>query len=251
MSTAALVGWGGHDPELRDADVQAVVMDCTERVRVRLLEAIDSHAPLVVWGPYGSGKTFAAARACEHALDLVDADVRYLRLPKTSQGRGLYRAILEQLLTQPVSSGLTETQLMYDLNDVLTERERILVIDETHRMSRGSQEALQNLVDLPGTLATFVLLGDETMPRALLPELWSRAGARVEFHRLADDEAVGVLAEMHPLFAASDPDLLRRLNRRFARGELRRWAKLLARALRYDIGTAIELEHVDVLCEDH
>lgn len=247
--------WGGHDPAIvAETEPTTIEWDGTRRVRVRLLEAKRAHKPLVVFGPRGSGKTFSVARACEHVLaGEPDCGIAYLRIPAADRGRGLYRSALQQITAgKTVPPGATETQLLWDLTQLLSEQERIVVVDEAHRISTRAQDAIQNLVDAANSKATWVLLGGPDTPTKLLPELWSRASAKVEFRRLADDEVAAVLSAMHPLFAATDPALLQSMNRMSARGELRYWISILARALRYRqvIGDSITSEHVRLLTED-
>lgn len=249
------VEWGGHDPGLTELDPTVVDWEGTRRVRIRLLEAVQSSRPLIVYGPLGVGKTFAVARAVEFYLNNVRADtqVAYLRLSSTDRGRGLYRSIISQLADAgELPSRATETELLFELAGLIKERPRIVVVDEVQRLSVRVMDAIQNLVDVPGTQATFVLIGNTEVPRKLAPELWSRAEAKVEVKRLSDDECIGVLAATHEVFAATEPDLLRRMNRTAAKGEFRYWVSILERAMRYRnvIGDAIQPEHVALLTED-
>lgn len=253
MTTRARLAWGGHDPSIDVAEVADVDWDGTRRVRVRLAEAMTSHKPLVVHGPKGAGKTFAVAWACEAYLDNhPNCQVTYLRIPTSDRGRGLYQSIMNQIGRPVKGSGWTETLLMFELASIVCETERIVVVDEAHRMSRHAMYAVQNLVDVAGKKATFVLVGSEETPKRLIAELWSRAEARIRFRPLGDDECAAWLGALHPVFAATDAALLQRMNRLYARGEIRYWMAVLARVFRYSdmIGVRIEPDHVEFLTDD-
>jgi hypothetical protein len=57
---------------------------------------------------------------------------------------------------------------------------------------------------------------------------------------------------LSPFFKKTKPDLLRRLNRTAARGELRYWVAVLGRAARYGdmVGDRITPENVQQLTQD-
>lgn len=232
---AMVLDWGGHDRAIQDHSPVTVEWDGTTRVRVRLMEAARSNKPLIVYGPKGAGKTFAVARALEHLESTFTSGlpVTYLRLPRTGQGRSLYQSLLLQIRGEQAAPSRTETMLFGELAETVSEQDRVVVVDEVHRISTAAMDAIHNLVDVPHTRTTWVLLGSEETPSRLTAELWSRAAAKVQFKRLSDDLAVKVTAEMSPVFAATDPTVIRQINRTAARGEFRYWAAVLGRVHMY------------------
>jgi hypothetical protein len=132
------------------------------------------------------------------------------------------------------------------LEHVLAERPRVLVIDETQKLGRAGIDQLIHLHEHPGARFTLVLVG---MGLARLldghEELDGRFGRSVAFERIRDDELLAWLTAYHPLLARTDPNLLRRVDNRYWKGKLRRWAQFTHAAY-----TRLEDPAVDVITDE-
>lgn len=247
MTTGTRVGWGAHLRGVRSLpEMSEVEWSATAEVRFALKEAAIDRGLVVVTGRVGVGKTFSVARAAEALTDAVD-EVVWLELSSNIRGRALLAALYPDLAGGPPSRGDTEHQLMAGLHAAIADRHRLLVVDEAQHISRQAMHTLRGLHSHPDADCALVLVGTPELNRRLPPELRSRRTASVTLDGLADDEVASVLAAYHPIFAAAAPAVLMEANRRFARGEMRWWAKLLVRAAR-DLEAGEELT-MDVLIE--
>ena len=126
-----------------------------------------------------------------------------------------------------------------------------VLLDEAQLVTTEAMQMLRWLHDRADAQFALVIVGTRALEAKLPPEVSSRVVSHVRLERIADEEAAGLLADYHPLFAAADPALVAQLNRVEARGEFRWWAKFLLRAHRYlpKLGGTLDAETADVICE--
>lgn len=202
--------WGDHDTAVTAfttvADVQ---WTGTREVRAHLVEAVQARRFLAVTGPFGVGKTFAVARACEYYRDNIEPDVQvaYLRMTGGGRDRALYQSIYVQLADHQPPGSWTVDRLRYELGILLTERPRIIVIDEFHRVKRPGQEALHELSEIVDRQCGFVIIGDTTLVAKTIGEIRSRTVHTAYMKSLDDATCATLLSGYHPLLAATDPQL--------------------------------------------
>lgn len=175
---------------------------------------------VIVDGPSGSGKTYGTQRACA-ATGVSTVTLRLGPRPGTAK---VVRAIFAQLTgtAPPRMADTTERQV----EELLAEQSRILVVDEAQKLGRDGVDQLVHLLEHPQAQFTLVLVGARLLQRlADHEEFLGRAGRTVLFQRLRDDALVEYLTAYHPLLARTAPDLLRHIDNRRFRGNLRRWAQ--------------------------
>lgn len=227
------VPWGPHLAGVRSIDgVCDVSWDRTEAAQVALTEAALDHGLVTVIGPPGVGKTFAVARAASAVAHIVD-EVNWVELSSSMRGRGLLMAMYPQLAGGPAPKGYSERQLIEGLHAVLSDCDRLVVVDEAQHIGSQAMGALRGLHSHPTARFGLVLIGTHRLEERLSPELRSRRTGNVDFQSITDAEAPAVLGAYHPVYAATDDVVLIEANRRRAHGEFRWWAKLLVRVNRY------------------
>ena len=230
--------WGGHDSLVAEfTDVANVDTQLTREVRDALDAAVTARRILIVYGRVGLGKSFSVAKACECYSEHTPGGVHvsYFRLAGAGRDRALYQMVFKKLagLTPPASWSAIE--LREAITHELRDRERILVFDEAHRLSVQAQQAIQEMSDTPGRRCGIVLMGGETTPKKLLPELESRSWATIAVERIDDASVPALLKPYHPILERTSDAMLVGINRQITRGEWRRWCKLVGRAAQYGL----------------
>src|SRR6202011_731830 len=115
--------------------------------------------------------------------------------------------------------------------DVLDGLRAVLVIDEAQNMTRGALRQVRYLHDRPSTRALLILIGSGvTTAVAQVPELHSRVARTVNIGELTGAQLRNLLPQFHPVYGNTPSDVLALLSR-YAKGNLRRWARILEAAL--------------------
>ena len=212
---------------------EAAAVACTtqQRALARMRTAAATNDLALLFGPSGTGKTFAALTF----IDEVRATDR-LAVYLTTMAAAQYKTVTEQLLealTQARVKGETYT-LANDLLDLLDTLNPVVVLDEAHRARHLGVDQLLYLKERAGPCWTLILVGNglrEACGRD--PSLASRAHNRsVAFEPLDRAELLPALRAFHPLLRDTEPELLQRIDARYCRGEWRRWAELTAETVR-------------------
>jgi hypothetical protein len=197
------------------------------RALQRMRDAAQHNGLVLLLGPSGTGKTFAALSFLEQAR----ADGRtcvYLTTMAAAQSKTITEQLLEALTLCPVKG--ENYQLSNQLMDLFDLLHPIVVIDEAHRARHLGVEQLLFLRERSGPCWTLILAGNglrETCGRDA--SLASRArSCAVAFAPLADAELLKALRAFHPLLADAEPRLLQRIDERYCHGEWRAWASLTA-----------------------
>jgi hypothetical protein len=179
-------------------------------------------------GRAGLGKTFAVDHAARHSdLPWVWAQIGPSPRPKEVTAR-LLKAIF----------GSFQDGTLYELTDLLVEElasdPRIVVIDDAQNLDKDGLDQIRLLHDLGASGFPLFLVGGEGCADKLAsdPQLADRVGGWVKFKPIPSDQIVSLLSEYHPFFEATDPELLAKLDSAYAKGVLRRWARLLKSTLR-------------------
>jgi DNA transposition AAA+ family ATPase len=228
--------FGHHIKELAAVDgYQAVRWDPTTEIEVLMKEASRANSIMTITGNPGVGKSFAAGRAAEAcAVDRRHpTEVVWIELSHSARGKTLLAELCEGITGLKPMPTATLASMRNELAQELTERHRLLVLDEAQHVSHEAMRALRWLLDRPETDTALVIVGLPKILTTMAPEMRSRVSYELRLDVISDDEIVGVLRAYHPIFETADGELLRTLNRVWARGRFRWWAHFLARAVRY------------------
>lgn len=197
-----------------------VAMPWHEDLEDALAEMVPLAGAVAVDGPTGSGKTYAT-RLVGQRLAVPVVTTRLGPRPGTAK---VIRSIYADVTGHSVPGRSADVERL--LEHVLAEKPRVLVIDEAQKLGRAGIDQLIHLHEHPGAQFTLVLVG---MGLARLldahEELDGRFGRSIAFQRIRDDALLEWLTAYHPLLARTAPDLLRSVDNRFWRGNLRRWAQ--------------------------
>ena len=111
--------------------------------------------------------------------------------------------------------------------DVLDGLNAVLVIDEAQNMTSSALRQVRYLHDRPTTNALLILVGPG-VGRVVeqVPELDSRVSRRIHVKELGHKQLHLLLPQLHPVLAATSHQVLVDLAET-ARGNLRRWARVL------------------------
>lgn len=192
-----------------------------------LKQSVECGEIMAVTGKAGLGKTFAVdyhVRASGHPW--VWVQIGPAPRPKEVTSR----------LLKEITGGFPKGTL-YELSDLLVDElrqnPRIVVIDEAQHLGSDGLQQVRYLHDRGADSFPLVLTGGEGCAETLQsdPQLADRVGGWVRFEPIPKDRLVGLLAGYHSFYAASDPELLLRVDDLYANGVLRRWARLLKTAL--------------------
>ncbi|MEV0498086.1 ATP-binding protein [Streptomyces spectabilis] len=185
---------------------------------------------LCLTGASGVGKTFGVEAVLAghpaHRVCMISLPSR----PAPADLRAAFHHALDLPGSPPDDPGVCDAAVL----DVLGAGPRIVVVDEAHQLSPAAFEYLRYLYDsLPDGLCT-VLIAGERGERVLreTPMLGTRAALWREIRPLDADLVPLAARRLHPLWQQAAAAQLRRLDGRFARGRLRRWALLTHHARR-------------------
>lgn len=193
---------------------------------------------LAVYGPAGSGKTFAVNEFVRR-LNSTNPNVRtaWIEVPHRPRGKALPVRILTALHGS-ANDRLTEDELLADTVSSLAEQKTLLVIDEADHLRMDGLFKVKHIFDQvnfasnPAGHLGVVLIGVD-LPRTLAmdEQLASRVVTKVKFQELEGQELLALLDAYHPVFANSDAALLQELDERCCHGSFRRWAQVLQKVL--------------------
>ncbi|MGI8803156.1 MAG: AAA family ATPase [Solirubrobacteraceae bacterium] len=188
--------------------------------RRAVADLVDLEAMGVVYGPAGSGKTFA----WRTAVAGLDVPVCAVQFPSRPSMLRVAQVLLGQLSgTTPKGSRFA---LSDELIDLLAERPRLVVVDEAQWLNRDCIEYVRHLHDDPATKFSLLLVGGngcwEVLERE--PMLRSRLFRRVAFAPMTAEGVLRVIPNYHPLYQGVDPELLLLIDDVFAHGFFRDWA---------------------------
>jgi len=212
------------------AGAQAVATEALLDARDLIAEVADAEAIGAIYGPAGTGKSFAMAETLGERpnSDWLRTDsrcrptLRYVRLE------------LGRLLGLPGAGRLGPFEADWTLKRALSERFWLIVIDEAQWLNRECFEYLRHLHDDPDTHFALVFAGGDGCYEVLRrePMLDSRLYAHQRFGPLAPGEVLALVPRYHPIYAEADPKVLRLVDDVCAHGNFRAWARFTHHAAR-------------------
>lgn len=206
------------------ATLRTTSLALTERA-VRDLAA--RHAMGVLHGPAGCGKTFA----WQIAARLLEIAVCAVTFPSGTTRLNVARTVM-RALTGKLRRG-SRFDLSDELIDVLSEHNRLLVVDEAQWLNGHCIEYLRHVHDDPRTRFGLLLVGGngcwEVLSRE--PMLRSRLHRRVVFGPLDRSAILNAIPAYHGLYRDCDPKVIGYVDDVFAHGFFRNWAKFTLTAI--------------------
>lgn len=206
--------------------------------RRAVADLVTHRATGVLYGPAGTGKTFAVQAALgEH----TGADPVVLVFPSHPTMRMVADELLFVLTGERAPVRRNRFQLIAALVDHLSGPARLVVVDEAQRLNSDCIELLRHLHDHPDTRFALLYVGGNGCWEVLSaePMLRSRLFRQVRFTPLARTEVVPLMRAFHPVHAQAPEELLLEVDDTFAHGTLRDWASFThtAAALCAEAGT--------------
>ena len=198
--------------------IQTETLLLTERA---LRDLLDVGAMGVLHGPAGAGKTFAAALAArEHRVDCC-----WVQFPSRPTMLHVAKRLLTEL-TGTAPGRANRFDLSDELIDVLSSRDRLVVVDEAQWLNRECIEYLRHLHDEPSTRFALLLVGGDGCWEVLSrePMLRSRIYRRVRFGAMSAQTVLAVIPGYHAIYRDVAPELLLAIDERYAHGSFREWA---------------------------
>ncbi len=197
--------------------------------QLAVADVVDELAMGAFHGDAGLGKTFAVRYAVA-GLKRGGLDCPWVEFPEKPTMRRLASGAL-RAVTGVDHSG-DRYGLISDLGQVLSERPRLLVVDEAQRLNRDCIETLRHLHDDPGTCFALALVGGNDCWSVLsrYPMLRSRIFARVAFEAMNFEQVLQVIPRFHGIYEHADPQLLALIDDHCAHGNFRGWASFTKRA---------------------
>lgn len=175
----------------------------------------------VVYGPSGCGKTYAL----EAFLGTVERRQAFITAAPSPSPKQIFEELLLEL-TGTVDN-TTSSRLRRQCIEVLDELRPVVAIDEAQHLTTLWLRQLRSLHDEGRRRWPLLLVGGRDCLDRLdaSPALETRAALRVEFAALKGDVLLTTLAAAHPILANTPDQLLVDVDRRYAKGNLRRWTE--------------------------
>lgn len=176
-------------------------------------------------GDAGLGKTFAV----DYAVRTSEMPFVRIQVAKAYSVKAVMYLLLEALTGY--DSNESHYRLTNQLKADLTTDPHIVVIDEAQNLQKEALDQIRLLHD--STVFPLFLVGGKGCGKVLRGDrqLSDRVAGWVNFAPLDDKRLFETLDSYHPFFAETERELLWELNRDYAKGILRRWARLLRAAL--------------------
>jgi len=182
---------------------------------------------LLILGPSGTGKTYAADTLCS----ILGVPVVKLHLGSRARGFDVLRTLLEQLGLPSTSTGRL---LLEEAREALRDRVLVIYVDEAHNLNAEALQQIRYLFDQRDARFALVMTAvDFTTAYASTPELATRISRQVEFGRMEGAALLRALKAHHPILNATKDEVLRRVDQYPCRGVWRLWENVLISAAGY------------------
>lgn len=189
-------------------------------------EACADEGLIVGYGDPGAGKSMGVRVA---VLNRCALPVTWIEPSHRPTLLALTQTMLRELGATDVPDR-GQARLVPQLIEMLGHR-RLIVVDECQRLTGECIDHLRYLVDHPDTHFALALTGGVRCIQVLStePQLARRCPLKTEFTHLHDDELDDILARYHPMYAGLAPELLRRIDVKYAHGMFGLWANMTKR----------------------
>lgn len=194
-----------------------------DNVRLRLQAAVHTGGCTIIDGPVGIGKTTALAQAARE----LNCDAVYVDMFGTTTNRNVLDTVWTAMTGTPGVGSAPDIQR--DILNVLSRTRTVLIIDDTHHVRYHGLVTLlaiwNHLHNKRGKGTPIAFCGNdlEQYLSGKMRELLSRTGTSYTVAPLAGPTLVHTVLAMEPRIEGTTPDTIRNINKRFFRGELRKW----------------------------
>lgn len=205
-------------------------------VAVNLSTLVETTGVYLIDGQPGVGKTFGV----QTVLTRLEARTVWVDMSDTPRGKEATSRVFTAVTGRRPPRNLTDYALQEETVDALAGLRAVIAIDEAQNMTRSALRALRYLSDRRTTKATLVLIGPGVMNTVRqVPEFDSRVSRRTTVRPLRGEQTLSMIQELHPVFAATEKDILVRLGE-YAKGNLRNWARILEAAQSFGVTSSID-----------
>lgn len=222
MSTS-LPRWALEAPRPGATTVRTTPFELTQRFGEQVLSFAGI---LLLQGPAGTGKTFAAKTMCSG----LDVPIAFLHLADTARGHAVLRVYLDELGEPSEATGRV---LLQRAREALAGRRLVVFVDEAHLLNQEALRQIRYLFDHRDAVRARHDGGGLHGCLRARPELESRVSRRVTFAPLMGPELLRSLTAFHPILKATDVAILTDLDRRLCKGVWRTWDMVVRDAIGY------------------
>lgn len=217
----AAASTGGESLPVRPA--RYVETPMVNDVRLRLHAAVLTGGCTIIDGPVGIGKTTALAQAARE----LKCNAVYVDMFGTTSTRDVLDTVWRAMTGTPGTG--TASAIQRDISETLARTRTVLVIDDTHHVRMQGLITMlaiwDQLHNQRGKGSPIAFCGNDLerfFTKKMRP-LLSRCATTYAAAPLAGPTLVQTVLAMEPAIAGTDPETIRNINKRFFRGELRRW----------------------------
>lgn len=218
----AMKHWAGTEAEATDVSTPAF------KAGLRAVEHVaDCRFLACFFGPPGTGKSLTALTACAR----LKVRPFYVPIARTGSGKDVEFQILTRVDPARADYRLTRHVMRQYIVEELARAKSLLVLDEFDVMESAGADVLRFMIEQK--MAGYIVVGskaDQVLHR--YPALRSRCARWISFTPMSSETLVTSLGAYHPVFAQTVPAVLHRVDREWANGVFREWAKILEAALR-------------------
>lgn len=210
-------------PALPTRPARYVPTNIVKGVRVVVQAAVLTGGCCLVDGPVGVGKTTAVVEAARQ----LRSETVYVNMFGTDTTRDQMHTIW-MAMTGSKAVG-TAAQIRDEITETLSRTRMTLLIDDAHHVGNNGLSnilSIWNRIHVRRNIGTPIVLCGNDLASHLgqtLPELLSRASTQYVAVPLAGEQLVNAVLAMEPNVAGTDPAAIRAINKRFFKGEIRRW----------------------------
>lgn len=202
-------------------------LSITNRISKILKVAFASRENALIWGPAGLGKTLAVKRFAEREPNAVLVTARN----SVRSVKGALILIYKGLSNKDIKG--SATQIYDEIIALLKGRDKIIIVDQAHRLSNQALQELQAIYDETGV--PFALIGTDTIHKRLkdpnsntvLAEMISRITIHRHFDLTPEKNDLNAVCSM---YGVDDPAIVRIMAGKSTYGGLRIVARILSKA---------------------
>lgn len=214
----------GLDPHVLGNGTRLVTTEPLDVLLAMAPVVFDAGYIVALDGPAGCGKTTALTAL----VGSIDTPVHSVSLDPRTGDKDVVKQLHGAVIGRPIGRKVLRTDMLAELRQVLAGQPRVIIVDEAQNARIAALEMIR-ILHMDPTAAWHLVLSGAGLDKHLTAEkmLKSRVMHWARFEPLTADQLPGVLAQLHPLLASFDPDLLVAADRVACRGVLREWVKLL------------------------
>lgn len=231
---------------LRDLPTGAALVPTDELHRLVFYArtTVEKNFIVLVSGPAGSGKTTLVG-AVEGIAGVTVANVS---IAHGSRSKDVWQELARGVTGAPQPG--TQSELQDTVRCVLALTPTLLIVDEAQNVGLNALLALRWLNNKVPTNVGMILAGVDLQKRfEREPQLSTRVKRRILLEPRTWPVMLPLLQQFHPVLAATDPELLQRVDEVHARGLWRHWQGFLDAVDDFGITGPLSYEHAESAIE--